>query len=179
VSRHDTRRAKVWKKLAIPKFGHYAPELRTYLLRRLGRPQDVDDLAQEVNLRLLSISPEKDIRKPMAFIYSVAARVLADYREKRARNDGVFVPSDDASADALDQASEALSDKPEENLAVRQSIEEALSKLPAMQAAVLVLHKRDGMSYEEVAVKLGISVHTVHKYLTKAMAHLRMRILDR
>jgi DNA-directed RNA polymerase specialized sigma24 family protein len=35
--------------------------------------------------------------------------------------------------------------------------------MASSHAAILFLHKRDGLSYEEVAKELSISVHTVKK----------------
>src|SRR6476646_7591720 len=58
----------------------YARELHRYLLRRLRRPQDVDDLAQEVYLRLLRLDEAKCVEKPLAFLYGVAAHVVADFK---------------------------------------------------------------------------------------------------
>jgi RNA polymerase sigma factor (sigma-70 family) len=69
-----------------------------------------------------------------------------------------------------------LTDRLEDFVSIQQQIEAALAKLPPMQAAVLVLHKRDGLSYEEVAQKLGLKVETVHKYLTQARLKIRMKV---
>ena len=164
---------------AISTVDRFTQELRRYLARRLGRPQEVDDLAQEVYLRLLRIDSQKCVHKPLAFLYGVAARVLADHRTETAQDDAYFVSAEESPEGMSDQASDALSDRLEENFSVCQQIEKALAQLPPMHAAVLILHKRDGMSYEEVAVELKLSVHTVHKYLTEGRAQLRMKLWDR
>ena len=41
------------------------------------------------------------------------------------------------------------------------------------ERAVFVLRKRDGLSYTEIARALDISVHTVKKYLARAVAQCR------
>jgi RNA polymerase sigma-70 factor (ECF subfamily) len=38
---------------------------------------------------------------------------------------------------------------------------------------VLLMQHRDGMSYEEMAVQLGVSTHMVKKYVVKALALCR------
>ncbi|HEX7113962.1 MAG TPA: sigma-70 region 4 domain-containing protein, partial [Steroidobacter sp.] len=85
--------------------------------------------------------------------------------------------------DPLEQWSEdlslALPDDLAERLSLEQQLDRALAQLPPMQAAVLLAHKRDGLSYEETAEKLGISVHTVEKYLTKAKARMRALLWER
>jgi RNA polymerase sigma-70 factor (ECF subfamily) len=164
---------------AISTVERFTQELRRYLIRRLGRPQEVDDLAQEVYLRLLRIDSAKCVHKPLAFVYGVAARVLADHRTETSQDDAYFVSAEELPESWSDHASDALSDRLEDSFSISQQIEKALAQLPAMHAAVLILHKRDGMSYEEVAVELQLSVHTVHKYLTEGRAQLRMKFSDR
>ena len=49
----------------------------------------------------------------------------------------------------------------------------AIDCLPAKRREILLLNKRDGLSYAEIARKLGISENTVHNQLTKALHTLR------
>jgi DNA-directed RNA polymerase specialized sigma24 family protein len=39
-----------------------------------------------------------------------------------------------------------------------------------------MLHRRDGLSFEEIAARLNISCPMVKKYLMKALLQLRLRI---
>ena len=154
----------------------YRTKVMQYLMRRLsGASQDIDDLAQEIYLQLLRRDGSKEVRNPLAFIYGVAAHVLADHRAGAAHKSERFVSEEDAGSAWSEFPSDALADRPEDFLALQQQIQSALQQLPPMQAAVLVLHKRDGLSYEEVAEKLGLKVDTVHKYLTQARLKIRMR----
>jgi DNA-directed RNA polymerase specialized sigma24 family protein len=43
---------------------------------------------------------------------------------------------------------------------------------------VLLLVKRDGLSYTEAARKAGLSVHTIEKYVVEARARLRVILAD-
>ena len=157
----------------------YGKDLRRYLHRRLGGPQEVDDLAQEVYMKLLRIDAELQVRKPLAFVYTVAARVLADHRTEAAQERAYVSFSADTGNDSSDRVSDALSDRLEEHLCVQQQIERALAQIPNSHASVLLMVKRDGMSYEEVASKLNLSMHTVHKYLQEARAQLRRQRWDK
>lgn len=163
----------------ISAFRHYRRELHRYLLRRLRRPQDVDDLAQEVYLRLLRHDDEKCVRKPLAYLYGIASHVVADFRIGAEHEREHLTFDSEAAEHSSDEPSSVLQDDLADRLNLAQQIERALAQLPPMHAAVLLAHKRDGLSYEEVAKKLGLSVHTVEKYVTQAKARIRMMSWER
>ena len=49
----------------------------------------------------------------------------------------------------------------------------AIESLPQKRREILLLSKRDGMRYEDIAARLGISVHTVRNQISKALKNLR------
>lgn len=157
----------------------YARELHRYLLRRLRRPQEVDDLAQEIYLRLLRLDESKAVEKPLAYLYGVAAHVVADFKLDTNAEQSRLAYDDDTVEAWSERPAAALPDELAERVLLEQQIEWALNQLPPMQAAVLLAHKRDGFSYEEVARRLKLSVNTVEKYLTLAKAKLRTLPWDR
>jgi RNA polymerase sigma-19 factor, ECF subfamily len=152
-------------------FGRYSRELHRYLLRRLRRPEDADDLAQEVYLRLLRMNQDTLVRKPLAYLYGIAARVVADFHRSK-----TLPQTQDGDAD-LD--SQVIHDDLAERLNLQQQLHRALAQLPPMHAAVLLAHKRDGLSYQEVARELNLSVHTVAIYVKQAKARIRMMAWER
>jgi RNA polymerase sigma-70 factor (ECF subfamily) len=157
----------------------YARELHRYLLRRLRRPHEVDDLAQEVYLRLLRLDESKCVQKPLAFVYGVAAHVVADFNLEASTEEQHLTFDEDALQHWSEHPAEILPDELAERVALEQQVEWALKQLPPTQAAVLVAQKRDGFSYEEIAERLKLSVNTVEKYLTLAKARLRTLSWDR
>lgn len=161
---------------ATSTFGRYRRELHRYLMKRLRQPQDVDDLAQEVYMRLLTLDEETTVHKPLAYLYGVASHVLADHIF-----DMKHTPIDWAedADDWVDSPSQVLPDDMAERLNLQQQIDRAMAQLPPTHAAVLLAHKRDGLSYEETAEKLGISVFTVEKYVTQAKARIRTMSWER
>lgn len=161
---------------AVDMFGRYTRELHRYLMRRLRRPSDVDDLAQEVYLRLIQIDDDRCIEKPLPYLYGVASHVLADhmFALKRSRIDW-----DEDSDDWIESPACAQPDDMAERLNLQQQIDKAMAQLPPTHAAVLLAHKRDGLSYDEVAEKLGLSRHTVEKYVTQSKARVRTMAWER
>lgn len=160
-------------------FGTYRRELHRYLMRRLRYPQDVDDLAQDVYLRLCKLDEDTCIERPLAYLYGIASHVLADFRvEVEQQREHITVDSDTVDEWA-DTPSCILPDDLAERLNLQQQIDRALAQLPPTHAAVLLAHKRDGMSYDEVAEKLGLSIHTVEKYVTQSKARIRTMSWER
>lgn len=154
-------------------FRLYQPELQRYLLRRLHRPQDVEDVVQEVFMRLLRI-PDKDlIHNPRAYLYGIALHVVREFkaRDQKAGTWITFEP--EAIVRQAEHPEETWPDELPDRLSLQRQLERALGRLPPAHRTVFLLHKRDGYSYEEVAKKLRISVHMVDKYLLQAKVRLR------
>jgi RNA polymerase sigma-70 factor (ECF subfamily) len=155
----------------------YAVAVRRYFDRRLNRIQDTEDLAQEVYLRLLRIDSETKVQKPLQFVYGMARHVLLDHRAETAEQHD-FLRAAREALNWTECPSEVLADRPEDQAIVDQQLREIMEALPPLYASILLLHERDGRSYDEVAAELNISVHTVKKYLTEARARVRMLSWD-
>jgi RNA polymerase sigma factor (sigma-70 family) len=158
-------------------FEQYHAGLHRFLMRRLRSTQNAQDLAQETYLRLLRMDNHELVRKPQAYVYRIASNLVYEFI-LRERNEPVAFDSEaleraaeSASAPATADACEALS--------ASQQLESLLGELPPLYRAVFVLRKRDGMSYSEIARSLDISVHTVKKYLARAVAQCRCARWDR
>jgi len=151
-------------------FQRYEAQLHRFLARRLDRPHDVDDLAQEVFMRLARIEKPELIRKPQAYLLSIAAHLVYEFR-LRSQKDHEHVTFDSV---AVEQIAEQVADPSlrdsAEDLDLRRRLDSALERLPPMQRAVLLLVKRDGHSHKEVARKTGLNVRTVERYVMEAVA---------
>jgi RNA polymerase sigma-70 factor (ECF subfamily) len=76
----------------------------------------------------------------------------------------------------------AAPDDVEENFARgerRRLVEEALRQLPSAQRVPLVLFHLEGMKYEEIAAKLGVSLGKVKTDIFRARAVLRKKLEPR
>lgn len=148
-------------------------ELHRYLLRRLERAEDVEDLAQEVYLRLLRFAQSATVRFPRAYVLRVACNALIEFKYHRNRAPVSF---DSASAD---DAAENLADEsvPPEDLSDthrRESqVERQLTRLTPMQRAVLLLSTRENLRHAQIAERLGISASTARVHLYRAISALR------
>ena len=153
----------------------YHEELHRFLMRRLRSAQQAQDLAQEAYLRLLRVERAELIRQPRAYLYRIAVNLVTEFR-LRSQRDPVMYDSETMTEIAERTGEE--SSEGERSGDVRE-VERLLEQLPPLYRAILVLRKRDGLSYAEIAQQLGISVHTVKKYLARAVAKRRLaRVLE-
>lgn len=150
--------------------------VRRYLSRRLRRPQDIDDVVQEIWLRLLRHDPTA-IHDPLAYLLRVAHNVAADFSAQEIAERRHVMTSSDELGRMAETTEEPSTANLAERLMEQREIEQAMAELPETQAQVLRLHEMQGLSYSEVATTLNLSVHTVEKYLVKAKAFLRMRLI--
>lgn len=152
-------------------FERYQGGLLRFLVRRLCAAQDCGDIAQEVYLRLLRLNDAELVRQPQAYVYAIASHVVSQFRM---RSEAAPVVFDSEAIERLShQAPEDSTDELFYQIDMEQRLRRLLGSLPQVHRAVLVLRKRDGLSQTEIASELGLSVHTVKKYLHEAKVRIR------
>lgn len=146
--------------------------LRRFLASRLrSAATDAPDLVQEVFLRLLRIDRHETIRSSEAYLFTVAFHVLHQHTLRRSATPEAV----DISA-LVDERASAPESDPANRAETQQRVDDlqkALEQLPPKAQAVLLLHRRDGYSLEEIGTRLGISRAMAAKYLAKALLHCR------
>jgi RNA polymerase sigma factor (sigma-70 family) len=169
-----TNNANAAAQLARTAFRNHAVDLQRFLIRRVNHRQDADDLAQEVFARLLRVRDVDLVRTPLAYLLGIATHVVREFRQRK-HNERVVFDSDiaDDLCEFPDQTGPA---GVAERLELQDRLDRALKLLPPTHQLVLLLVKRDGLSYAEAAKTAGLSVHTIEKYLVEARAQLRVRL---
>jgi RNA polymerase sigma factor (sigma-70 family) len=145
--------------------------LRRYLAARLRNAADVSDLVQEVFLRLLRVDRHETIRNPEAYVMTVAGHVLHQHTLSRAQ-----APVSLSALDVLVDLQTAIETDPVAQIDAQRRLQEldrALERMAPNVHATFVLHRRDGMTLEEIATKLGVSRPMVKKYLARAVLQCR------
>jgi RNA polymerase sigma factor (sigma-70 family) len=148
--------------------------LYRYLLSRVRRREDAEDLTQEAYLRLLRVPATHLIERPDAYLFQIATNLLFEFR-LRARRSRVTYDSEQASAQgARAEASESASSA--EALLVATQLQSAIESLSDKARTVLILHRRDGLTYARIGEQMGISEDMVKKYLSQAIARCRLAL---
>lgn len=147
--------------------------LRRFLRRRVRNAADVPDLMQEVFLRLLRIPHRSSIRSPEAYILTIARHVAQQHTLTAARENPVNLEDVLADLRSCSPADPVLELTAEE---CRNELEQVLRHMAPKVQATFLLHRRDGLSIDQVSERLGISRPMAKKYLVKALVQFRARL---
>jgi RNA polymerase sigma-70 factor (ECF subfamily) len=149
---------------------------RTPLLRYFGararRQADVEDMVQEVFIRLAAHGLD-EVRTEENYLFTTAANVLRDSsRRDEVRLRGSHVSLEDCAPPRDDTSPEAA-------CADRERLRRAIlsiHELPMRTQVIFALHRYEELSHPQIAQRLGISTSAVEKHIMKAVAHLARSI---
>ncbi len=154
------------------------------LLGRIAGPHDAEDLTQFVFAKAASALPRfRGEARAATWRYRIAANVASDWLRGRAAREAkltVHLPAGGETGQA--SANVALPDHPSspEQRLVRQEmhdhIRREIGQLPEGSREVLILGQLGGLTDEEVAQTLGISLANVKVRLHRARAQLKQAI---
>jgi len=152
----------------------HGEQLRRFLLARVRNAFDVPDIIQEVYLRMLRVPNMESIRSPEAYLFTVAQHVAQQHTMRQSAT-----PPSVELTQMLNASGAASHTDPILELDAQECLENLQSTLDALSPkarATFMLHRRDGLSFDEIATKLGVSRPMVKKYLTKALMQFRLRL---
>lgn len=149
--------------------------LRQFLRRRVRNAADIPDLMQEVFLRLLRVPRHESIRSPEAYLMTIARHVAQQHRLGALPQNSVNledVLEELRSCSAVDPVLEVTAEQ------CHAGLEEALRRMSPKVQATFLLHRRDGLTMDEVSERLGISKPMAKKYLVKALVRMRKHLQE-
>lgn len=159
----------------------YQNRLLTILEHQVGRRELAEDLTQEVFLRVFRA---RDRYEPGAkfstWLFTIAHNVASNALRSRSRRREVGVADgngSDSSAVQLDQLAKAASGfMPTRNLDKAEQAEmvrHAVAALSERQRLALLLAKFEGMSYQDIAQSMDLSVQAIKSLLSRARVNLK------
>ena len=129
----------------------------------LGNPQDVQDVLQEVMLKVLQKMPEfHDSEHEKAWLLRVTINLCKDMLRFRFRHH--YIQIDELEIEAVDTDD-------------RQLLQEIIH-LPPRWRIVLLLHYVEGYSLKEIADILSVSENAVKKRMQRAKAGLKKKLQE-
>lgn len=152
----------------------HGEQLRRFLVARVRNVVDVPDIVQEVYLRMLRIPNIESIRSPEAYLFTVARHVVQQHALRQ-----TATPPSVELTQMFDIPSTAFEVDPVLATDAAQCVEQlqgAMEELSPKVRATFLLHRRDGLSLDDIGTRLGISRPMVKKNLMKALMHFRQRL---
>jgi RNA polymerase sigma-70 factor (ECF subfamily) len=151
------------------------------LLRLNGNREHLEDLAQEVFLRLYRALPTfRGEALLKTYLYRIVVNVAQDEwkRRRRVERPLVSISSTSSAEEDFDWEERLPHPSPdaEQQLAERefqQSVERQLRRLSTVERAILVLYHQEERSYEQIADALGLPIGTVRTHLHRGRKKLR------
>ena len=157
-------------------FRRYRPEIARYASRTLGDDARAEDVVQEAFLSALRGIGTLD--RPAGFkpwLYRIAHNACIDQMRRRARAEEV---SFDTNSIPPAEEIRLFRQVPSNHAQVAQKedfkhLRQALTDLPESQAEILVLRELEGLSYDDIGLRMRISVSAVESLLFRARRSLR------
>lgn len=145
-------------------FAESRQALLQYIRRFVRSSETAKEIVQEAFLR--TYRERESIVTLRAFLFSTARNLAAnELRHRRAVERGTLTSYDELPVDAEYESTESRLLRDERNRLIQQAID----RLPPQCRAAFTLRVFHECSYKEVADRLGISVKTVEKHISRGI----------
>lgn len=150
---------------------HYKP-LCLYALHYLKDAAAAEDVVQEAFTTWWQKRASRDgdssqtaVKDARSYLYAMVRNRCIDILRRQGREPDRLLPED---------VSGVISDEEAvERSALEARLWEAVDRLPARRRELLLMSKRDGMTYGQIAASTGLSVNTVRNQISRALHALQ------
>lgn len=152
----------------------YYPKLFSRINRFIGDYEDCRDVVQETFIdfwkKVDQVTPEKKFME--AYIWQILRYKIADYYKRKKDNKSYVI-------DYLENiSSETTSQEFEFDGDISDRIEKAVNTVTGKAKEALIMSRRMGMTYKEIAIEMKISQKTVEYHISNAFHALRKELKD-
>lgn len=151
----------------------YAPGVYAVALQHLKLPHLAEDIVQSVFLKLWENRAElPSIQHFASWFYTVVRNTIVSALRKQGSHDTYI--------HYLKERMETTMETPELHLMKKEQftlVQQAVDQLSPQQRTAFKLQREEGLSYEEIGIRMGIATNTVRVHLHKAMESLRNYVL--
>lgn len=147
-------------------YTRYGPMVLRRCRAMLRQEDEAADAMQDVFVRLLGERSRLDPQACSSLLYRVATNVCLNRLRSRRRR------PEDAQSELLQSV--AVASASEQVTAARSLLARLLGAEPESSGVIAVLHLHDGLTLEEVAAEVGMSVSGVRKRLRRLQEQLQV-----
>ena len=148
--------------------------VRSWLYRVLDNRSEVDDIIQEVYCRLWSLGNPLSIANPRAYFFQTARNIVID-EVRRAK-----IVKFTALAEVEEVALDVSSFSPERVAGARDELRRVvgfIDQLPPRCREIFSLRKIEGLSLQQISVRLGLSRTVVENEVSRGLKRL-LKIIE-
>ena len=155
--------------------------LTRYVATFFVQREEIEDTLQQAYTDALTAETEKGTRieSPRAYLFRVARNIVLNKKE---RQQIVFIENvgvvDDSIVSRWLDPSGDLGDRQHSRDKLR-ALGDAVRMLPPQCRRVFIMQRVEGLTYREIAGRLGISTSTVEKHLAKALRRCTDHLAER
>lgn len=158
------------KKFFLYSFRKYGNLIHNYLISKIGRIDDIEDIMQEIFVKLWrtknsNITTEKSIRKYFIFL---ANQCIADYYRKHRMEVALSEEEIETEEDKI--AIATYQDGLKRRLIASDIVERLRDRISSDDFIILYCRLAEGLSFGEIADMLGIKVRSVRYQFNKTQA---------
>ncbi len=150
-------------------FDQYYESIRSFAYYKTGDVDLADDIVQEVFLKIWTNRNEVKDDTVKSLLYTIASNIIKNHfkHQKVIYN-----------FQKTDQPNE-YSDDTDSNLRqeeLNRSLQDALAEIPEKSREVFLMNRIEGLTYADIADRLGLSVKAIEKRMSEALSIIRSRI---
>lgn len=167
-------------------FNLYSPMMFNVAFRMLGNKQDAEDVTQDVFLKVYkSLKHFRGDAKISTWLYRIAVNLSLNLQRKKKFKRWISINTESSPSiiNENDGESFEIAGSSEENPAsimekkeTERIVREAINSLPDQQRVALLLYRYEGLSYEEIAKIMDVSVASVESRLHRAKHNLAKKL---
>ncbi len=156
-------------------YAKFNVELTHFLAKAVSGKTDLQDLSQEVYLRILRIKDPDLIISPRAYLYKIAIHVIDEWRNSSRQNFTHVSNKEEVLESQMETCSKYTKTHPPEP-SLHIELNNALKSLPAVYSKTILMKWHYGMNYKELANELKVTERQVKRYIIKGYAALRTKL---
>jgi RNA polymerase sigma factor (sigma-70 family) len=156
------------------------PRLLAFIRSRVSRPEDAEDLLQEVFAQAVeSLSATEPVDNLLAWLYTVTRNRIVDlYRRRRPALSLQTREEEGPALEELIRDSGIDLDRELVRQEVLEALVDSLEELPPEQREVFLQQAVEGTTFREIAEETGVSINTLTARKRYAVRFLRHRLQE-
>lgn len=155
-------------------YSEHFGKVKAFLISRCQSSEMVDEVSQDLYLKLMSIEDLSSINNPASYLMRMAYNLMIDALRRQGRDDNRTSSEPGETQEITDkQPSPFEATLSDQRLAM---CEKALAELPDEFREVLLLNRLEGFTHKQIAEKYSRSTSWVEKTIVRTVLHCRQKL---